>query len=255
MTKKSKYASQNAVATSSPRIAATITPTPSPTPLAPIPIATSDSPMAMITISPCRSTKCAGCTRQPLAPATQRPEQAHYERGQPEHRLEVAVDEPGRDDQRRAGERPRRAASDRRQQVPVAARSQRVEREIHDIHDQEGDSEHDTFVAERLGDGQRSDEHRRHRNHDRAPDRALIGIDGVRQPGVRRPRPPERAENQEPVPDAGPRRVVREHGRDLREREDEDEVEEELERRDALFSLDVLFAHSRTLTRNQHSLK
>ena len=32
----------------------------------PRPIAISDSPIAMITISPWRSTKCAGCTRQPL---------------------------------------------------------------------------------------------------------------------------------------------------------------------------------------------
>jgi hypothetical protein len=44
---------------------------------------------------------------------------------------------------------------------------------------------------------------------------------------------------------------VGEHSRDLREREDEDEVEEELERRDPLFSLNVLLAHRRTLTRNR----
>ena len=44
-----------------------------------------------------------------------------------------------------------------------------------------------------------------------------------------------------------PRRIIRQHRRDLREPEDEDEVEEELERRDALLALDVLLAHSRTL--------
>src|SRR5262249_17900274 len=32
------------------------------------PMATSDSPIAMITINPCRSTKCAGSTRQPRTP-------------------------------------------------------------------------------------------------------------------------------------------------------------------------------------------
>jgi hypothetical protein len=37
-------------------------------PLAPRPMATRDSPSAMIRISPCRSTKCAGATRQPLIP-------------------------------------------------------------------------------------------------------------------------------------------------------------------------------------------
>ena len=46
-----------------------------------------------------------------------------------------------------------------------------------------------------------------------------------------------------------PRRIVRQHRRDLRESEDEDEVEEELERRDALLSLGVLLAHRWTLTR------
>ena len=46
-----------------------------------------------------------------------------------------------------------------------------------------------------------------------------------------------------------PGRVVRQDRRDLREREDEDEVEEELERRDPLLALNGLLAHSRTLTR------
>ena len=44
-----------------------------------------------------------------------------------------------------------------------------------------------------------------------------------------------------------PGRVIGQDGRDLREREDEDEVEEELERSDPLLALGVLFAHSRTV--------
>jgi hypothetical protein len=60
MVKKSKYASQNDAATTKPSTAARITFAPSPVSRAPKPIATSDSPIAMITISPCRSTKCAG---------------------------------------------------------------------------------------------------------------------------------------------------------------------------------------------------
>jgi hypothetical protein len=58
-----------------------------------------------------------------------------------------------------------------------------------------------------------------------------VGIDGVGQPGVGRPRPPERGEDQETVPEPTSRRIIRQNGRDRREREDEDEVEEELERR------------------------
>ena len=51
------------------------------------------------------------------------------------------------------------------------------------------------------------------------------------------------------MPEPTPGRIIRQDGRDLREREDEDEVEEELERSDALLALGVLLAHSRTLAR------
>ena len=51
------------------------------------------------------------------------------------------------------------------------------------------------------------------------------------------------------MPESAPRRIVREDGRDLGEREDEDEVEEQLERCDSLLALGALLAHSGTLTR------
>jgi hypothetical protein len=50
------------------------------------------------------------------------------------------------------------------------------------------------------------------------------------------------------VPEPTPRRIIRQDRRDLREPEDEDEVEEELERSDPLLALNVLFGHTRTLT-------
>ena len=49
------------------------------------------------------------------------------------------------------------------------------------------------------------------------------------------------------MPEPAPGRIVRQDRRDLREPEDEDEVEEELERRDPLLALGVLLAHSRTV--------
>jgi len=49
------------------------------------------------------------------------------------------------------------------------------------------------------------------------------------------------------VSEPTPSRIIRQYRRDLRECEDEDEVEEELERSDALLTLGVLLAHSRTL--------
>jgi hypothetical protein len=51
------------------------------------------------------------------------------------------------------------------------------------------------------------------------------------------------------MPEPTPSRIIRQDRRDLREPEDEDEVEEELERRDALLALSVSLAHSRTLAR------
>jgi hypothetical protein len=51
------------------------------------------------------------------------------------------------------------------------------------------------------------------------------------------------------MPEPTPRRSVRQDRRDLREPEGEDEVEEELERSDALLALGVSLAHSRTLAR------
>jgi hypothetical protein len=104
-------------------------------------------------------------------------------------------------------------------------------------------------TAERIRDGERGDEHRRHGNQHRRRHRSETGIDGVRQPGVGRPRPPERAENQESVPETTPRRIVRQHRCDLREREHEHEIEEELERRYALLTLGVQLTHRSTLTR------
>jgi hypothetical protein len=71
--KKSKYASQNEVVTANPSTAAMITSVLSLLSLSPRPMAIKDSPIAMITISPWRSTKCAGCTRQPRNPRTSGP--------------------------------------------------------------------------------------------------------------------------------------------------------------------------------------
>ena len=64
-----------------------------------------------------------------------------------------------------------------------------------------------------------------------------------------RPRPPERGQNQKSASQPAPCQVARQNRRDLGEPEDEDQIEEELERRDPLLALDVLVAHSQTLTR------
>jgi hypothetical protein len=82
-----------------------------------------------------------------------RPKQADRERRRPERRPERAVDEPGSDDQRGARERQGSDPHDRAEEVRVAAYRERVERQVHDRHDQEGDAEDDTVAAERVGNG------------------------------------------------------------------------------------------------------
>src|SRR6185437_3038826 len=181
-------------------------------------------------------------------PAEQRSEEADDDGGRPQHRLGPSVDEPGGDDQCRAGERRRSDPQDRRQEVSVTPCCERVEREMHDGDDGEENPEDDTVTAERVRDRQRGDEHRPHRNQHRCPHGTQSGIDGVGQPCVGSPSPPERGEDQQTVAEATPGRIVREDGGDLREPENEDEVEEELERGDRVLALDgVRFDHSGTL--------
>ena len=193
--KKSKYASQNDVATTNPSTAATITPVPSASSLAPRPIATSDSPIAMITISPWRSTKCAGWTRQPLTPREQRPDEADGERGEPEQRLAAP---PCTNPATRISVAPasdhgaiRRIAAE---ESRVAACRERVQREVHDA-SRSGTRRRTRRRGGRTRrDRERGDEHRRHRDEHRRPDAA-------RRPG----RPCSSARRTTPTPTRAPR--------------------------------------------------
>ncbi len=63
---------------------------------------------------------------------------------------------------------------------------------------------------------------------------ALLRVDHAREPGVADPGPPQHAEHEQALGDALPGRVVGHQLRALREGEHEDEVEEQLERRDRL---------------------
>ena len=70
---------------------------------APTPIATIDSPSAMSTISPWRSAKWCGTSRQPSVPMKQRPAHVEQQRERPQRALQRAVGERGGD---RAGRTP-----------------------------------------------------------------------------------------------------------------------------------------------------
>jgi hypothetical protein len=108
------------------------------------------------------------------------------------------------------------------------------EHQVEHPHDEVGDAEHDAIDVERVRGREGHDEHGGHRAEHRDAHHALLGIERVREPGVGRPRPPQRAEQEEPAEQPIPRRVMDEEPGDLGDGEDEDQVEEELEIRDAL---------------------
>jgi hypothetical protein len=105
---------------------------------------------------------------------------------------------------------------------------------VEEANEEVGDAEQDGVVAERARHGQRDAEHRRHRGEHHQPNATLVDVRRARQPGVGAPRPPKRRKNEHPAEDSTPGRVVREQGRDLGDRENQDQVEEELERRDLM---------------------
>ena len=144
------------------------------------------------------------------------------------------------------GERRRRTSSptpiavltarpdDRPAEVRVVARRDQEERDLAGPHDAVRDRERERTVTERLGDAERGDEQAgaMAANID-DPHAALFGIDHAREPGVAHPRPPQHAEHEHRPAHALPTSAVVGHERGaLREREDEDEVEEQLERLD-----------------------
>ena len=110
-------------------------------PRAPRPIATSDSPIAMITISDVPLDE----VRRLHPPAAQvdpeRAEQADRDRCDPERVAQRAVDDAADEDQQRAAEHPGGDADDRGEQIRVATRPEGVQRGVHDVHDQERDPE------------------------------------------------------------------------------------------------------------------
>jgi hypothetical protein len=94
--------------------------------------------------------------------------------------------------------------------------------------------EDECVVPERVRHGERGDEERGHRREHRDPHRALLGIDDARQPRIAAPRPPQHDQHEQRLEQPFPgRRLGHERGA-LGQREHEHEVEEELERRDAL---------------------
>jgi hypothetical protein len=98
-----------------------------------------------------------------LPAADQRAEIVDGERDQPHGSLRSPVEESCGDDDRRGNRRERRVAQDRAEQVRVALAGDRIEQEVEQAHEEVREAEQHAVRVERLGDGERDDEHRAHR--------------------------------------------------------------------------------------------
>jgi hypothetical protein len=78
----------------------------------------------------------------------------------------------------------------------------------------------------------RRDQHRSHREVDQDARGRVRVLEGIGQPGIVLPRPPDRRQCQRPSTESGPRDIRQHQDRDLRHRVDVDEVEEQLKRSD-----------------------
>ena len=146
--------------------------------------------------------------RQPCHVPDQDAQVVDRERDDPERGLRAPVEEAGDDDEYRRQCRDRHQAKHGPEQVGVALAGDRVEPEVEQANDQIRDPEQHRVGVECLGDGEGDDEHRRHgREHARAHN-SFLGLERVRQPGVTRPRPPERGQDEQPLAEPVPRWVI-----------------------------------------------
>ncbi len=153
------------------------------------------------------------------------------ERDRPQRSLLDPVELGGDDEQAGADRGADRESVRRLAEVRVVAAAEPHQHDLSGADDHVAAGEDEPEVVERLGDAERDHEQRRHRREHRQPDRPLLGVDDAGQPGVGGPGPPEDAEDEQPLRDPLPGRLVRHQRRALGQREHEDEIEEELERR------------------------
>jgi len=148
-----------------------------------------------------------------------------------------AVEDPGEDEQQRDGQHRACEAADDVGQARVLAAEEDVGADVQDAHDGVGDAEGQRVAAERVRHGDGGDQHRRRGGEERDAEQAVVGGRLVAEPGVGGPGPPDDDQDRHALEQARPGGLGGEEGGDLRDREDEDEVEEELQGGDALLGL------------------
>ena len=161
---------------------------------------------------------------------------AHVEREgeRPQGDLRTGVEQRADDEEHAAGRGPRRQAEHRAAQPSVLAAREQEQGDVRGAHGGVRQRELEAVARERVRHRQRHQQHRRHRRDQGDPDRALLGVHDAREPRIAGPRPPQEGEHQHGLGEPAPRRPRHDQRGALRDREDEHEVEEELERPHAL---------------------
>ncbi len=209
------------------------------------PVATMLSPSAMMMNSWKRSAKCPpsmlpllqverAAPRQPVA--RRRAEVVERQRERPDERARLPVEQRPDDPRDRRHRRPRRHADERLAAAVAAAHRQQAERVARQLERHVGAREQQRAVAEGVRDRDRHPEAREHAEHQDQAHADPVGVEPVDHPGRVDPRPPDDEQQERGLRRARPGEVVQQQVRELRDREDVDEVEEQLEVRRALLA-------------------
>ena len=156
------------------------------------------------------------------------------QRQRPHQALRPAVEGGRRNDEADADRGSSREAEDGLAEGGIVAARDQEQTDLGEADDAVRAREQQRVVSERARHTECDDQESSHRDEHHETDAALLRVEHARQPGVADPRPPQDAEDEQAPREPRPGRVVRHQRGALRDREDEDEVEEELERRDPL---------------------
>jgi hypothetical protein len=121
----------------------------------------------------------------------------------------------------------------------VAAQHPQHEQIAQRLHRDVGDGEDDGSALERLRDRRRQHEAAEHQQEQDDADQRPIRVEPVRRPGGVDPRPPHRDHQQTGLDRAERRQMVQQAVRELGDREDEDEIEEQLDEGHAMMVVTV----------------
>jgi hypothetical protein len=149
-------------------------------------------------------------------------------RGDPQRPLRVAAEHAAGEQQRGGGEVERGDAEHRRGLAVRRARDEQAA--VQDDHDGVADRERRAAAVERRRDRERHDEEPRHAPEQQQPVLPAVRRDRVGEPDVAAVHPPRRHEDEQRHRDAAKVGALGKQPGELRDREDERQVEEQLER-------------------------